>query len=80
MRVHKNIHRISGGYNATLKWKPKSELSRVSNSAQTQQLCISMDLYHGLIHAINGPLWQVVNGTQGGPLFPASWHLSIPPP
>jgi hypothetical protein len=25
-------------YNAALKWKPKSELSRVSNSAQTRQL------------------------------------------
>jgi len=32
-------------YNAVLKWKWKSELSRVSNSAQTQQLHVSMDLY-----------------------------------
>jgi hypothetical protein len=32
-------------YNAVLKWKPKSELSRVSNSAQTRQLHISMNSY-----------------------------------
>jgi hypothetical protein len=30
-------------YNAVLKWKPKSELSGVSNSAQTQKLHVSTE-------------------------------------
>jgi len=111
-------------YNAVLKWKPKSKLSRVSNSAQTQytadtpkynyitnskniihilnnsiyymnifkilpsfKICngfvmrliwswsstSAMTTLHGLVHARNGPLQQVLLAA----IFHQSWTSSI---